>query len=188
MSLTVRPIFFPFFPLHLIVIFHRKRCTFTYLETYTTLGLGKILTLTSRMSTIPYSFCDESAHWTMKRVSTLKETVSHPIFFSLLSRLPYMEMSPRLWTCFPALHQQWAPSSKFSSFFYYFDAIFDLAKCTLPPFKMCWRPWKWSPTLSPTVFTIPQFFLICLLFYCYFSFEEVCIAFFRNEPFNLENI
>ena len=44
-------------------------------------ALGKVLTLTSRMSTIPYFFCDESAHWTMKRVSTLKETVSHTIFF-----------------------------------------------------------------------------------------------------------
>jgi len=40
--------------------------------------------------------------------------------------------------------------------------------------------WNQYLILSPTVSTIPTFFQIFLLFYCYFLFEKACISLFGS--------
>ena len=75
-------------------------------------------------------------------------------------------------------YQQSAPYSNFLVFSTYYGIYYHIWKCP-------W-PWKHSPTLAPTVSTILQFSLICLLFYCYFLFRKLHITIFGNVLLTLK--
>ena len=81
--------------------------------------------------------------------------------------------------------QQWAPSPfvfMIFSLFYRFSSV-SIASHSI--FGNAY--WKHWPTSSPTVATIPYFFLVKFpLFYCYFSFAKAHISIFESAHWTLK--